>query len=530
MKEQDKPIAVPQGTSLKWRVLLPLALLVLLAGLAMRAWMVDLGTRHGYLYDHIANVDWGVTANEKGLLGMYSLSAQELAEIRVNVHRDGVAREIATSTPIAPNHPPLTMAMYAAQAKLLGWVQAPIVANTFTARAVMAIVPTLFDALTAVAAMLLAWQVFGRRAGLIAAAAVWLLPPVAMNSAFWGQVDSLFLAPTLVMLLLAIRGRWMYAGLCMGIALLLKPQGLLLAPIALYAVAALGPAGSTTDVKTIARRLAPFVLAAAGAFFLLSLPWTIADGTRWIDNCYVKNLTEAYPETTLKAFNLWYLDLLRLDKQTVFASDSTASILGVSKDLLGRLLLLVAMAAGAALCWRKFKRQPVGLLVFAGLFLLATFILPTRVHERYIVYCLPVLVVLAAGARKYWPVLLALTLVAVAEHSVNTWMGDAPPAGTLMSKRMAKAHYDAFGQIPLEALPGGRRPSYDEVVQEYANQAHRGLPDYRQSRAKIEFYEYAFTLLSLASFAMLWWLIGRREQPATSSVKAPPRRGHKLRR
>ena len=73
-------------------------------------------------------------------------------------------------------------------------------------------------------------------AGAAALAALYALaPPVWMNVAWWGQVDAILVLPILLMLALLDRadGRWSWA--CWVIALMIKPQAIIFAPV-LYIV------------------------------------------------------------------------------------------------------------------------------------------------------------------------------------------------------------------------------------------------------------------------------------------------------
>ena len=62
-----------------------------------------------------------------------------------------------------------------------------------------------------------------------------------MNSSFWGMNDSWVQAPMMLSLYFMLRRRWIAAGICLGLAMQIKPQGLLMGPVALLA-AALVPA------------------------------------------------------------------------------------------------------------------------------------------------------------------------------------------------------------------------------------------------------------------------------------------------
>lgn len=68
----------------------------------------------------------------------------------------------------------------------------------------------------------------------LAAAAIMLIPSVAMNAAAWGQIDSLYAAAVLFGLAEALRNRWMGATVALGIGLSLKLQTVFVAPLFIY--------------------------------------------------------------------------------------------------------------------------------------------------------------------------------------------------------------------------------------------------------------------------------------------------------
>ena len=72
-------------------------------------------------------------------------------------------------------------------------------------------------------------------AGVLAFGATWFAPPLLLDGPFWGQTESWVLAPAVWMLIAMVRRAWLVAGICWGLALALKPSGLLFGPVWLYA-------------------------------------------------------------------------------------------------------------------------------------------------------------------------------------------------------------------------------------------------------------------------------------------------------
>ena len=60
-------------------------------------------------------------------------------------------------------------------------------------------------------------------------------------------------------------------------------------------------------------------------------------------------------------------------------------------------------------------------VLLTGLWLLAVVMLPTRVHERYLLLCIPFLVLLATRIRWLIPGLVGLVIVVTAQVLVYHW-------------------------------------------------------------------------------------------------------------
>ena len=87
---------------------------------------------------------------------------------------------------------------------------------------------------------------------------------------------------------------------------------------------------------------------------------------------------------------------------------------------------VVAAASLAAVSGLALGRLRPG--AWLALSLLAVFVFATRVHERYIYYALPFLVVIAVTFRAWIPVLAALLLVGTFEMTWFLWLAPANAA------------------------------------------------------------------------------------------------------
>jgi len=475
---------------------------VLLAGLGIRIALGVAAPKWGYTWDHFDNIGTGLTAEKNGLLRIYSVDRDDLAVVHGRVWRvqaeQFVPMDRKAATP--PNYPPLYVLARWVQVKVLRVVQGgDIFANTVAARLIMSTLSFVAELATAIGVMLLAWRVFGQRVGLIAGAVAWLFPPIMLNGVFWGQVDALILAPTVFAVWLMLRREWVWAGVCVGLAMMLKPQGVLLGPVVLFAGFALAKEAGPAWRQVIVR-LAKVGLAALAVIVVVAGAWMAAEGLAWLDRSYLMSFTEAFPYTTLKGFNVWYVDLLRLDARgAAEPMNSQVEVWGISKDLWGRTALLGSLAAAAALSGWRYRRVELGVVVFAAIWLWSIYIWPTRVHERFLIYCTPLVIVLAVGSWRYLPALVGLIVVGIAAHTWPLWLGTSAGA---FSPRMVDAYYQAMENAYRQRAGefGGRR--VDPPTRQDASRVV--WERYRQARRDVARSEWLITVISLASYAWMW--------------------------
>ena len=471
------------------------AAIAILIGIAARLLLPIPAVKWAYVYDHYDNIGMGQTARIHGLLKVYSVPREENPVLLGKIYSRprGEFVDFERRPPRVANYPPLGLTLFHLQSELFRRVDKSLAVNTYTARLVMSLASILFDAILAFAVYLVGKQLASRTAALLASALCWCFPPLLLDTSFWGQTDSWFLAPAVLLVYFMLRRRWITAGVTLAVACMLKPQGMLLLPMAAFGAlivsqreGKLSPKGFT---GRIAKGLAAFIIAIA----VISVPWTIADGKQWFDKSYVANF-KMYPDTTLGAFNLWYLDLLLNEGESAAAAiDSQSELLGATRQGVGRAMVILAMLVLAVLALRKYRtNRPLGLVLFSAAWLFSTFILPTGVHERYIVYCIPLVMLASVPLRRCWIVVLVLALVGSAELTHNVWLRTSV-AG---SARMARAITTQYNSIPHH-----RRPPPQALQNTLAKIREQDAPD----RAKHRPWEYLATLASL--FAYAWAVV-----------------------
>lgn len=455
------------------------------AALLLRFALLPVATKYGYLLDHDDFARWGIQAADKGLLTLYTEPPPRQG---LRQWHNGAWETRARTFDRVCNYPPGATYLLWVSGELHKACSADRILNTTLARG-------LFSLWSILADVLLAWGC-AALVGLLrpGAAPRWtfaltlLLPPLWWDSVMWGQWDSVVLAPAVWMLYYMVRQRWLPAGVLWGVALALKPQAVLLTPVWAFVVLR-----QLLNRQAFWRPLAGGV-AAVAVVVVLAIPHMRVSGGAWFDKSYHENLFATYSNyTTLSAFNVWYIDALVSENL-----DATQTWGPATKAVWGRNVLLAGLGllfAFALWRWRKDRRGPV--LVAAGTLLLAV-MLPTKVHERYLLLALPFLGVLGAWAYRFLPGLALLILVLMAQITWPLWL--SPKAGLWAGHELQIRR--AYEQQAAR-LPPAQVPPFEDVVAPYRAK-------YNADRAPIAPREWFYTcaallgtLLTLFGFATL---------------------------
>jgi ALG6, ALG8 glycosyltransferase family len=303
------------------------------------------------------------------------------------------------------------------------------VTNTPTARAVNALPGVVADLLMAWGTMLLARGLAGARGtprrDTAAFALVALAPPMVLISAFWGQIDSWMACALVWALYAATTRRFASAGGLYALALVIKAQAVMFLPVA--ACVALAPPVQRDAAPARWRALAAAAGAGALVIAVVAGPFTIRTDApaphrafTWVERAYVEPFLEQDPYTTMKAFNLWWLELAARNPPTALI-DARTPLLGLPRDAWGRVLVVVGTLLAFGVVVRRFGWGPRAWVALAFLCALTAFVAATRVHERYLYYCLPFLTVSALGFRPWLIPLGGLFVIATFELSWPLW-------------------------------------------------------------------------------------------------------------
>ncbi len=500
-----------------------IVVIALAAGLAARLALPAVGVKHAYVWDLYDNIGMGAAASEHGLLNVYSIRVDKVVnqnpELTGQLYdkKQGKFIEHTRRPPRVANYPPLGVTLFWLESKLFGAVDSDMTVNTYASRLIMSLLTIIADVLLMVAVWLIGKRLAGPTGAILAAAICWCYPPLVLDSSFWTQTDSWFLAPAAWTIWLMLNKRWIAAGICTAVACMLKPQGILLGPVILFAALSVSSDGARPAIALAIKRLGKSAGAAVAGVILISLPWTIANGLDWLEKSYLANVG-MYQQTTLKAFNVWYLDMLGHETPEFDPlPQASTPLMGIERKAWGLALGIAAMVTAGVLCWRKYGQRPeMAVVLFAGLWMFSAFMWPTGVHERYIVYCMPFIILAALGSRKLWIVVAILAAVGAAELTHNVWLEFPASNGPRAYAMQAKYTVNRYNLIPANRRP--QRSQLDEALGHLRELVAERRSEYRS-------WEYAATIATLGGYllAMVIPFAGVAARTAQTAPQSPMR-------
>ena len=248
-----------------------------------------------------------------------------------------------------------------------------------------------------------------RRSQIAAAVAMAFGPMIWLDSAVWGQVDSIGTAALLYSLSALIRGQTVRGAIFAALAAVLKPQFGILIPI--VGVLAFVRARSARDpwAFVVAGLAGAATVALAALPFGLTLPDVLAK---------IAEAAGGYPHLSVNAWNPWAL--ITVGGRAVVDASGWASdidplpLIGIPGVAIGS-----AAIATAVLVAMRYVRRDTAIRTVTAVAILAIafFVLPTRVHERYLFPAIPLTIALAA-ARPAWR---WIAIVASVAFFANSW-------------------------------------------------------------------------------------------------------------
>ncbi|MCE5189545.1 MAG: glycosyltransferase family 39 protein [Eubacteriales bacterium] len=262
-------------------------------------------------------------------------------------------------------------------------------------------------------------QGLSERGALLLAALFAFCPVLMFVSGAWGQIDSLLALLLVLVVWLLQSDRRILAGAVYGIAILVKPQALMLGPVLAVAFVADIVNGKQGWFKRLGKTVLA-VLAAVAALFVLSLPFQGTQNWDWLIQKYIST-AGSYHYASIEAFNFGAL---------IGGNWKTADMLflGIPYYLFGTGMIVLSVAFCSVLYLFGRKRSKGALYLGGALAIVLIFTFGHYMHERYLLPALLMLLVaysyyrdrrllIAFGGMSITALLNATTAMYVVNHT-----------------------------------------------------------------------------------------------------------------
>ena len=239
--------------------------------------------------------------------------------------------------------------------------------------------PIIFD-------MLCAWLIWkkaqpklGGRAALLLAAFFAFNPAVFVDSAAWGQIDSIFTLLVALCALKASEEKYISSLICFTLAMLIKPQALLFAPLGLFAIVVFHIRRKKSPLKAFLGTIAALGILYAVALiscmqtidFSAGLIPALAAPVNWLIDLYTGTM-QGYSRVTINCLNIYYL--FDLNWAETAAHPAATGIAWV--------LFSLSYVYCMVLCAISKNRRHLPLL--GGVLIVLIFSFGPMIHERYV--------------------------------------------------------------------------------------------------------------------------------------------------
>jgi Gpi18-like mannosyltransferase len=265
-------------------------------------------------------------------------------------------------------------------------------------------VPNIFDLATAALIFWFVRKQSSFKKALASTAFYAFNPAVIFNAAVWGQYDSVYTFFLVLSLMFALKSKPKLSAAVFAIAILTKPQSIALAPLLIYLIF------RKNGIKKLLISVATF----AATVFVVILPFEWSNPITFLSKIYF-GAYSGYQYTSINAFNLWGIFGL-------WQPDGNLFILGWA--------LFGAFAVFAIyVLHKRFKVSGDMLAIFCAFMLFfAFFMLPTRIHERYLFPAISMLALLFPLMKKARPFYVVLTgTLLVNQAYVLSYLNSANP-------------------------------------------------------------------------------------------------------
>ena len=213
-------------------------------------------------------------------------------------------------------------------------------------------------------------------------------PAVIFDSAVWGQYDAIYTFFLVLSLMLALRSKPNLSAVAFAIGILTKPQGIALAPLIAYLI----------YKKNGLKQMLLSVVAFAVTVFVVIVPFNWGGSPIYFLTKIYFEAYKGYAYTSINAFNLWGLIT------GMWVPDGYLNIVGWA--LFGAFAVFTLYLLN-----KRFKTSSEFMAVYAAFMLLfAFFMLPTRIHERYLFPAMSMMALMVPFVKKARAIYAVLTV------------------------------------------------------------------------------------------------------------------------
>ena len=248
------------------------------------------------------------------------------------------------------------------------------------------VVPNIFDLATAALIYFFVKKQATFKVAILSTILYAFNPAVIYNAAVWGQFDAVYTFFLVLSLMLALKSKPIPSAMVFALGLLTKPQGIALLPLIALLIY------KKNGLKNLLFSVAAF----AATILVVVLPFEgIGNPVTFLIKIYSSGYTY-YDVTSVNAFNLWGLFGFWIKDGYLFY---------IGWILFGAIAGLTLFAVH-----RRFKVSGDLLAIFAAFILFfAFFMLPTRIHERYMFPAISMLALMFPLLKKTRLLYVALT-------------------------------------------------------------------------------------------------------------------------
>lgn len=204
--------------------------------------------------------------------------------------------------------------------------------------------------------------------------ACWVFNPVViLDSAAWGQVDSVLSLALVLCIYYLTKDKYGVAGVWFAVGVMIKPQALFIAPIIFYALLK-----HSFEKESVKEKLLPFVYTVTSflvTFVLIALPFWVHKSKTWIIDLYT-GTAEGYKYITVNALNFHFL------MGNNWVADTTNKYKGITLFAWGMFAIVIASLIAMVLHLKNKRLSSVPYLMSSVLIYLVVNFGP-RMHERY---------------------------------------------------------------------------------------------------------------------------------------------------